>query len=231
MENLCRNAEEHVLLDSSIRELGIKIAYEIYWGPPIGVLDPKLLDEEVNTLLSELRNRFTLDRLKENNIIRAYRDFYWRIGIDPTKTRPSSEALVRRALRGKWPRINPIVDIGNIVSAKYLVPIGIYDLSKAVLPFLLTMSRGGEKFVPIGGKEEVVDEKLPILVDSKGILLHIYPHRDSALTMTDNETSHILVVAAGVPLVPSEILVNAVREFTKLVSAYGWKSCRYIVMK
>jgi DNA/RNA-binding domain of Phe-tRNA-synthetase-like protein len=66
--------------------------------------------------LEEARRRLslTLPSLKDHPIIRAYRDFYWRLGIDPTKQRPSSEGLARRLLaQGRLPRINSVVDAGR----------------------------------------------------------------------------------------------------------------------
>jgi DNA/RNA-binding domain of Phe-tRNA-synthetase-like protein len=55
---------------------------------------------------------------------RLYRDF----GVDPTRTRPSSEALLRRALKGQsLYRLNNIVDVGNWVSLEFLLPLGLYD--------------------------------------------------------------------------------------------------------
>ncbi|RLI77804.1 hypothetical protein DRP07_11825, partial [Archaeoglobales archaeon] len=54
-------------------------------------------------ILEEIKNNYNLENLKDHPVVRAYRDFYWRIGIDPTKQRPSSEALLRRGLKGNIP--------------------------------------------------------------------------------------------------------------------------------
>lgn len=73
----------------------------------------------------ELRKDYTLEALKDNPLIRCYRDFYWRIGIDPTKQRPSAEALLRRVLAGKdLPSINNVVDSYNLASIITLIPYG-----------------------------------------------------------------------------------------------------------
>ncbi len=90
-------------------------------------------DYSLDQYIYELRSRINIDKesLKDNPIIRALRDFYWSIGIDPTKTRPSSEALVRRLLNSNSiPKINNVIDAGNIASIETLIPIGIYDLDK-----------------------------------------------------------------------------------------------------
>ncbi|MEM2412537.1 MAG: hypothetical protein QW447_02425, partial [Candidatus Bathyarchaeia archaeon] len=49
---------------------------------------------------AEVKAKYDIEKLKENPVVRAYRDFYWKLGIDPTKTRPSGEALLRRVLHG-----------------------------------------------------------------------------------------------------------------------------------
>jgi len=60
------------------------------------------LIEAIAKALSVISASASLEGLKEDPVVRAYRDFYWRLGIDPTKVRPSSEALARRALRGEF---------------------------------------------------------------------------------------------------------------------------------
>lgn len=65
--------------------------------------------------------------------VKAARRLYRSIGIDPTKTRPSSEALLRRVIKGKsLYRIHPLVDLFNWVSLMRLTPVGLYDVAKIV---------------------------------------------------------------------------------------------------
>jgi DNA/RNA-binding domain of Phe-tRNA-synthetase-like protein len=149
--SLCPRLSELLRIDEPAARLGIHVAYTVACGEPVGSLDSSTLDDEITRLLSELRSRYTIDSLKDDRLVRAYRDFYWRIGVDPTKTRPSSEALVRRILRGRFPRIHPIVDAGNAASAATMVPIGLYDVRYFRPPLRLTVARGGEVFNPIGG--------------------------------------------------------------------------------
>src|SRR3989442_14388111 len=59
----------------------------------------------------------------------AVRTMYKRVGLDPTKTRPSSEALFRRVRKGDTlPRINSMVDVCNWCSLEFQLPYGLYDL-------------------------------------------------------------------------------------------------------
>src|SRR5687767_13077553 len=61
----------------------------------------------------------------------AVRSMYKRVGLDPTRTRPSSEALLRRVRRGDTlPRINSMVDVCNWCSLEFQLPYGLYDASR-----------------------------------------------------------------------------------------------------
>lgn len=116
---------------NEVRNLGVFVAYDVIVNIDNTKYVPKLV-EEIEAAVEEARRALSLDTLKDHPIIRAYRDFYWRVlGIDPTKQRPAQEALLRRVLRGEpLPRINPVVDAGNAASIKFIVPIGLYDIAK-----------------------------------------------------------------------------------------------------
>ena len=77
----------------------------------------------------------------------AVRAMYRRIGLDPTKTRPSSEALLRRVRKGDHlPRINTLVDICNWCSLEFQWPYGLYDLSAIEPPIDLRLGVNGEVY-------------------------------------------------------------------------------------
>ncbi len=215
--------EEIVCIDKSSRQYEIKAYYMISWGNEKPSY-PNSWETIIQNLFNDLGEKYTLQELKNDPVVRAYRQFYWRIGIDPTKTRPSSEALVRRILKKKFPKISPIVDAGNVASAYYLVPIGLYDLDKVSLPLRFTVSKGGEQFYGIGGKDETLSAGIPILVDSGGKVLHLYPHRDSRLTMITESTRRLLAVAAGVPGVEDSRLIDTLKYLRKLFALLGWSS-------
>ena len=74
------------------------------------------------------------------------RELYRRFGVDPTRVRPSSEALLRRMKKGEpLPRINSLVDVANAMSVQLQVPVGLYDLGKV---------RGEELVIRLGGDGE-----------------------------------------------------------------------------
>ena len=67
-------------------------------------------------------------RAESADVTAAVRTMYKRVGLDPTKTRPSSEALLRRVRKGdELPRINSLVDVINWCSLESQLPFGLYD--------------------------------------------------------------------------------------------------------
>ncbi|MEO9365640.1 MULTISPECIES: B3/4 domain-containing protein [Candidatus Nitrosocaldus] len=152
-------------------------------------------NHDYSNVMDELKARLTLskDDLKNHPVVRALRDFYWRLGIDPTKVRPSSEALARRFLMGKMPRINNVVDAGNIASIETLVPIGIYDLAMVKGRLVLRRAISNEEFIDITGKASRLTGKEIVLADEQGVI-HVFPHRDALRTSVKDYTSRILVV-------------------------------------
>ncbi len=225
-KELCRKKTNEILvIEDSAKKLGIRIAYSFTWGPPVESLDSSKLDIIIEELINTIKEKHDLATLKENPVVRAYRDFYWRIGVDPTKTRPAGEALVRRILRGVFPRINPIVDAGNLASAETMISIGLYDVSKIKFPCKITISRGGEKFYPIGGGVKELKPGIPILVDSNNKILHLYPHRDSIETAVKEDTMVVWVLAALVPGLPSDLGVEAVEKTLHYTRLLNWSDC------
>jgi DNA/RNA-binding domain of Phe-tRNA-synthetase-like protein len=229
--DMCINIENFVYIAEDVKTFDIHVAYTVSWIEENNVIFSYPFEDDIIQLVDFVKKNFTLENLKNHKVVRAYRDFFWRLGIDPTKTRPASEALVRRALRNQFPRINPIVDAGNIASAYTLVPIGMYDLDKALLPLRIKLSMGGEIFKPIGGKEEVLAKGIPILMDGKGIVMHIYPHRDSIETCVTETTKKIITIAAGVPGVDKDLVIKAVEIVVNLLKKIGWKSCNEVMYR
>src|SRR5438128_9498871 len=97
------------------------------------------------------------------------RELYRRFGVDPTKMRPSSEALARRMKKGEpLPRINSVVDVANAMSVQLQVPVGLYDLDKVKDDELVVrLGAEGESYEGIG-KEKVHVAGRICVADSDG---------------------------------------------------------------
>ena len=122
----------------------------------------------------------------------AVRAMYRRIGLDPTKTRPSSEALLRRVRKGdRLPRINTLVDICNWCSLEFQLPYGLYDVSALQPPVTLRIGTPGESYPGIRKDAVNVADRLT-LADQAGPFGN--PTSDSARTMVTVATTSVLAV-------------------------------------
>ena len=126
------------------------------------------------------------------DVIAAVRTMYKKVGIDPTKTRPSSEALLRRVRRGdELPRINSLVDTINWCSLETQLPYGLYDLDRIEGDVTLRLGAPGEEYAGIRKDTVHVAGRLT-LADSLGPFGN--PTSDSARTMVTTAATRVLVV-------------------------------------
>jgi len=147
--------------------------------------------DKLDAETTALRERFGHLTVGQVPGVKEARDLYRSIGIDPTKTRPSSEALLRRIIRGKdLYRIHPLVDLLNLVSVTDLISIGLYDKSKIV---------GDEVTIRIGGKGAGFDGIRKARVNVEGRLCVVdergpfgSPTSDSLRTSIDGPVRAVL---------------------------------------
>ena len=126
------------------------------------------------------------------DVTSSVRSMYKRVGLDPTKHRPSSEALLRRVKRGEsLPRVNSLVDVINWCSVESQLPFGLYDATRIVGRVVLRLGRTGESYPGIR-KDEVHVEGRLVLVDDQGPFGN--PSSDSERTQVTGSTTRALVV-------------------------------------
>ncbi len=168
-----------------------------------------------------LRRSMGAESLKEEPILRAYRDFFWRAGIDPTKTRPASEALIRRILRGNpLPAINSFVDALNTASVLTRIPFAAFDRDRISGRLELRFARPGERMVPIGHPEPVTLTGNEIVISDAEKVIALYPHRDSNETRITEATEDALIMSCGVPGVEDMLLSGALARCVALVTKH-----------
>jgi DNA/RNA-binding domain of Phe-tRNA-synthetase-like protein len=184
------------------------------------------LDARVDAECASLRSRYGEGRSSEVPGTQDARTLYKALGIDPTKTRPSNEALLRRALKGETLyRINTLVDALNLVSLREQLPFGLYDVERVRPPVRLRTGTAGEAYEGIR-KGLVHVEGRPVLVDAEAPFGN--PTSDSLRTSITLATTRCLVVAyapAGCP--PTRLDGVLERTAAALIEACGgaiaWK--------
>ena len=155
-------------------------------------------DPRLATYLAEAESRVRQQPPAETGAVRT---MYKRVGLDPTKTRPSSEALLRRVRKGDpLPRINSLVDVCNWCSLEFQLPYGLYDAGRIEGDIELRLGREGESYPGIRKNDVHVGGRLA-LADRLGPFGN--PTSDSARTMVTTSTVSAVVVIFA----PAEIEV------------------------
>ncbi len=179
------------------------------------------LDTHKRKSFDLLRGEFDLATLKDEGRIRAYRDFFWRVGIDPTKIRPASEALLRRILQGKEiPTINTLVDAYNVASMETRVALAAFDHSTLRGDLTMRFARDGEEFLGIGMKTPIALRGKEIVVEDEASLVAVYPYRDADSTKVSSETQDVVIMVCGVPGIDDSALQEAAERVAELITRF-----------
>jgi DNA/RNA-binding domain of Phe-tRNA-synthetase-like protein len=157
-------------------------------GEPLGEAFDAERDESVRALMRRYAGRPAADLPG----VAETRGMFHRLGVDPTKTRPASEALLRRLLQGKGlPRIHPVVDTCNLASLEHQLPLGVYDRAHVKGAIYARLGRPDEGYegirkarVHLGGRLLLADDDGPFGA----------PTSDSERTQVTDGTRELLVV-------------------------------------
>jgi DNA/RNA-binding domain of Phe-tRNA-synthetase-like protein len=180
----------NLTIDPEIRSLvkvGVVACAPVRVGPAGAALST-----EIQALCAKLTTAHSGKPPSEIEGLTPARRLYRAFGIDPTSTRPSSEALVRRVLQGKpFPAINSAVEVCNLCSTTFLLPIGLYDAGKIRGDVILRRGASGESYAGIR-KDAVNVSGRPVLVDADGPFGN--PTSDSARTCVSEQTTSLFMV-------------------------------------
>ncbi|HUY75006.1 MAG TPA: phenylalanine--tRNA ligase beta subunit-related protein [Candidatus Dormibacteraeota bacterium] len=186
-------------------------------------IDVELVTLELYELeVTEPRDDFELEVARAMQAVRSgavgsatrARELYRRFGTDPTRMRPSSEALFRRMRKGEpLPRINSLVDVANAMSVQLQVPVGLYDLDKVKgQDLVVRLGKAGETYSGIG-KERVNVEGRICVADAEGPCGN--PSADSARTMITTSTER----AAWIYFLP--VQDDDIDRTAELIAVFG----------
>jgi DNA/RNA-binding domain of Phe-tRNA-synthetase-like protein len=153
---------------------------------------------------------FTLERLAENAQIAAVRGLQKSFGFDPTRYRPSSEALLRRVLKEQGlHQVNSAVDVNNLCSLEWLLPMCIYDLRNVKGQARVRTGEPGEEYPGIGRQVFQAENKV-IIADEGGIM---------GSTVSDSERTKVTTATTDIMLAiyaPSSLDPRMIERYAAL---------------
>ncbi|MEZ4387616.1 MAG: phenylalanine--tRNA ligase beta subunit-related protein [Candidatus Krumholzibacteriia bacterium] len=169
---------------------------------------------EIDTLAAAYREEFAGCLPSEIAPLGEARRLYKSFGMDPSRHRPSSEALLRRVLNHKGLyRLNNAVDTCNLASLAFLLPIGMYDLDRIVGDVVIRRGRPGEEYEGIRKGPVHLADRLGLFDTDGGFGS---PTSDSARTAVGDTTTRILAVIMATGAYPATRLESHADRFASL---------------
>ena len=147
-----------------------------------------------------VRARLGETPLSEVPSLAAWRRAFRGFGVDPTAYRSAAEALLRRLTKqGSIPSINTLVDVGNLVSIRYGLPVAVFDRASIADAITVRIATGDEPFADLGSSESVHPEPGEVIfVDAAGhVAARRWCWRQSAESASRDSTTDILVTIEG----------------------------------
>ena len=183
---------------------------------------PPALVVQLRAAEASVRSRLTLETLTAEPRVAVWREAFRQLGIKPSEFRASVEAMARRALREQaLPAINTLVDIGNILSLRHLVPVGGHAIDHLTQGVALRLATGTEKFEPFGTTD--VEHPEPgeiIFAEGDTVLTRRWTWRQANHTLTLPTTTAIEINVDGLPPVSREAVETICQETADLVRGY-----------
>jgi DNA/RNA-binding domain of Phe-tRNA-synthetase-like protein len=155
--------------------------------------------------------------------IAAWRRAFTRFGAKPTQYRNAAEALLRRLTKhGDIPTINSLVDIGNLVSIRYSMPVAVVDLAGVAGGITVRFATGDEAFTDLGSSAPVNPEPGEVIFvdDSNVVCSRRWCWRQSAETATSESTVEALIVVEGLHDGAEADVADAVHDLGDLLAAH-----------
>lgn len=163
-------------------------------------------------VVKRARARATLETLTGLPAVAALRKLFKAAGTDPLRYRPSSEALLRRILKGdELPAISPLVDINNCLSAELAVPCCVMAEGSFEPPMGFRAGRAGESYESLKGAFNL--EGKPLLVDALGPLDAPITGSQRAKVTQETQSAWLVAYLPGEAVPPetaSEVLLQLV---------------------
>ena len=170
-----------------------------------------------------MKNRVGNQPLGEIPSLQAWRAAFRQFNTDPTKYRSAPEALLRRLTKkGDIPSINTLVDIGNLMSIRYAIPIAVFDLNTMTLPVTVHFAHGDEHYIELHNDEVVHPEPGEVVFTDvdKTVVARRWcwrQNRDSAASLA---TSDVVVTIEALHGTATQDVEKAIKEFQTMATQF-----------
>lgn len=196
---------------------GLVVARQVTNGP-----SPEELVNQIRVAEQNLRVDLSGKDINTIPRLESWREAFRSSGIKSTKFRPSIDSLARRVLSGNdLPSINILVDIGNLVSLRHLVPVGAHAIDVIDDGMELRLASGSEDFHPFGSEElEHPEEGEIIFTDGAQVMTRRWVWRQAEHSLVRTSTSAVEFNVDLLPSLPGILAEDIFRSLTDLVREF-----------
>lgn len=177
---------------------------------------PSTLGEEIASVTKTVKDTVTL----EDNRLVAWREAFTQFGIKARDFRPSIDALTRRVLNNKpLGSISPIVDVGTVISLKFVLPAGAHPIFDDTKEVALRLATGGEREVSDGTHpDEAVPFGEPILLDNQRVATRRWVWRQTSQSRIDEDTTSFFLNIDALAVISAGVLEDAMKEAAEIIT-------------
>ena len=176
----------------------------------------------------QAEQRATLQRIGDTPLsklpsLSAWRGAFRAFGVDPTQYRSAAEALLRRLTKkGDIPSINTLVDIGNLVSIRYALPVAVIDTRTIQGPITVHFANGSERYTNLGQAE--VEPPVPgevIFSDEAGMVIaRRWCWRQSEQSAAQSDTTDVIITVEAHHTGAQQDIAAALADLQELLTTY-----------
>lgn len=227
MQNLSLTIADDVFARFPGYVRGVVLAHGVTNGP-----SPAELVALLRAAEDEVRRTVDPAIIAEHPRIRAWREAFRTFGAKPSEYRSSIEAMVRRVTRGDpLPSLTALVDLGNVVSLRHLLPAGAHAIDRLAADIWLRPAQGGETFIALDG--EATEQPVPgeiIFAEGEQVLTRRWVWRQGIATLIQPDTTAVEVNVDGMPPVTVAEVEETCREVAALVERFCGGRTRWEIL-
>ena len=209
------------IVEQDVLDVGVKIR-----GVQITHVDNHTYSQELKEYIQKhvdslLKNE-TREGLKENPIIQNFYDLHQKVNVPRRKNPPASENLLLTLIKKQsFYRINPVVDIYNLLSMETKLSLGAHDIDKVTGNISLRLTNGDENFIPLGQTQpkDVTTGVYSYIDDANDILCYL-EIRQVDKTKITNDSTNIYYIVQGNEKTSQEYVDNVARKLIELTTHF-----------
>jgi DNA/RNA-binding domain of Phe-tRNA-synthetase-like protein len=173
---------------------------------------------------ASVRERIGATPLSELPTLTAWRGVFRAFGVNPTKYRSAAEALLRRLIKqGDVPSINALVDLANLVSIRYALPVAVFDQRGVAGGTTVRLAHGGERWADLGSSQSEHPEPGEVIFsdDDEQVSARRWCWRQSKASAAGEGTTEILITVEGHHEAAPDDIDRAMRDLEALLGSYA----------